>query len=356
MEETAHSKSAVINADYEFELFKEEVGFTSPERILRNRHSTEFMFFFMNTVEGLSLFTRQTYSPEYLDYLRELGLAVPQLVSQGATFNWYGQLLDLPKEKRLNSKLWSFELLNKLALNPSENYVVRSRQEVAALLSQSPRTRWLLKSPYLMSGLSFHVIEDVAQVPAIHSPHILEPYFERVLDTALYYSPFTREQFFYVSKPTREGRYRGGLIFQSEQGLETYVEARRLAPVFEKLKAASLRILGVLQKDELQQPLTIDSFIFQDAQGYGFHPCCEINYRQNMGGLLASLRHFLPTEGVGEFLLVQNTPNLRREITYSSESRTGAIYLSPAESETLAIFFCGKNLRELERMQQAFFI
>jgi|GEM_PF-3340017 len=356
MEETAQSKSAVINADYEFELFKEEIGVTSMERIQRNRNSTEFMFFFMNKAQDLRLFTRQVYSSEYLDYLRGLGLVVPRLTDQGASFNWYGQLLDIPKEKRLNSKLWSYQLLNQLVLNPSENYIFQTKQEVAGILSQSPIKKWLLKSPYLMSGLNFHIIEYADQIPAIDSPHILEPFFNRVLDAALYYSPLSHEKFFYISKTTPDCRYRGGVIFQNDQGLTDYVEAKGLTAVFEKLKTGSLKILDVLLEEKLQQPLTVDSFIFEDDQGFGFHPGCEINYRQNMGGLLASLRTFLPASGVGEFFLVQNNSHMGRPMPYSKDSKTGVIYLSPPESDALAVFFCGKNLKEIERMQQAFFI
>lgn len=358
VKEKLAGKYALVNADYEFELYQQELGTTLPERILRNRKMTEFMFFFMNKNEDIGLHAHQNYPQDYLNYLRSLGLVVPHIVQQGPSFNWYGQLKDIPKEKRLNSKLWGYELLNRLALNPTENVIVRNETEIREHVEKNPGNKtWMLKSPYLMAGLNFYQFTAQDQMPDISSPHILEPYFERLLDFALYYCPHTLEKFFYLCKTTSAGRYKGGVIFQDPQGLATHVETLGLTSNFQDLMRDSLKILDVLITEGLEQPLTVDSFLFSTPRGAGHHPGCDINYRQNMGGLLLSLRSFLPNHGVGEFMLMQKIPQLtHNQMTpYSLQNKTGVIYLSPPDSDSLGIFFSARNATELEHMKTFFF-
>ncbi len=358
VKEKLAGKYALINADYEFELYQEELGVTTPERILRNRRMTEFMFFFMNKDKDIGLHAQQSYSLDYLNYLESLGLFVPPISQHGPSFNWYGQLKDISKEKRLNSKLWGYDLLNRLALNPTENFVVRNKAEIdEAVGKHSEIKNWMLKSPYLMSGLNFHQFTSQDPIPEITSAHVLEPYFERLIDFALYYCPSTHEKFFYLCKTTSAGRYKGGAIFQDPQDLASHVESLGLTSAFLKLKEDSLCVLAALINEGLEQPLTVDSFIFSTPEGPGHHPCCDINYRQNMGGLLLSLKSFLPERGVGEFMLLQKIPQLKHnQITpYSTTNRTGVIYLSPPDSDSLGIFFSGRNMAELEHMKTFFF-
>lgn len=153
-------KWALVNGDYEFELFRDEVGRMSPERIVRNRNDIEFVFFYLNHDKTLGLSSTQKYEESFFDRLSSLGFTVPSVEDHSPADPWYGKLQDIPKEKRLNSKLWSYELLNQLNLNPCENHVVSSREEIISILATRKPKNWFLKSPYFMSGVGFTVIKQ----------------------------------------------------------------------------------------------------------------------------------------------------------------------------------------------------
>ena len=349
--------AALVNADYEFELYREELGASPPERTARNRDGLEFIFFFINQDPHLPLLSQVDYPSDYLASLAALGVTLPTLVRHGASFNWYGKLTDREKEKKLNSKLWGYELLNRLGLNPTANFVVQDAAQVHAIMRRHPTQKWLLKSPYLMSGMGFHTLTGEADVTALGHPHILEPYLERLIDTALFHDPLSGETFFYVNRANAQGGYLGGMVFQHPEGFRQHLAEQGWGACGERLEKQGLALLAALKLEGLEQPLSIDSFLFQTSEGAKAHPGCDINYRQNMGSLLNHLRRFLPAGGVGDFLLLNRIEGLPhgRLMPYSLEERAGVIYLSSPAGQMLGLFFAAPSVAALKKMQLVFF-
>lgn len=349
--------AALVNDDYEYELFREELGPEGFAVMQRQRLSCEYMFFFVNQDNTLPLYSAQGYSPQYLAYLQELGISVPQIVSQGPVLHWYGSLQNRVKEKKLNSKLWGYELLNQLGLHPSEYHVVQDLTEAKKVIHTSKRKRWILKPPYFMSGDGFQILEDGKDAQSFTGPHILEPYYERLLDLVLYYNPEEDITRYHLCQGTREGKYQGGIIFDSDVELVAYVASRGLTNAFDELKRRCSIVLEHLKQLGLDQPVALDCFLFREDDKIGYHPCCDINYRRSYGSLIQSLRRFLPAGGCGQLLVMRPVKALKHYemLPYDKDTKTGLIYLTPEGTRPVGLFFTGASMLQVDRLIKTFF-
>ena len=235
--------AALVNDNYEYELFREELG---EECFQRNAHlpsELEFMFFFMNRRPELALKNVHNYDQHYRENLQRLGLRLPEMRQDGPSFNWYGQLTERPKEKRLNSKLWGYQLLVRLGLVPEAFHVAQEESEARAWLAGRPGA-WLLKCPFRKAGEGFNLLRTEADVPSFRGPRIIEPYLTRVLDLVLYYDPAEGEVKYHLCRATPEGRYLGGVVFASKEALWRHVNSLGLKGEVEALQAQMEKVLA----------------------------------------------------------------------------------------------------------------
>jgi hypothetical protein len=131
------TKAIRVNADYELALFSGKAG----SRIINE--SIEFLALLL---DERPLFSQKSYAPEYLRHIEKLTGRLPEVTSKGLFENWWGPLEDISKEQRLNSK----EVI--VPFSPDTTLV-----SVPEDFHPQPRTQYLLKSPYGMSGQSFHI-------------------------------------------------------------------------------------------------------------------------------------------------------------------------------------------------------
>jgi hypothetical protein len=349
---------AVVNAEYERILFAAELGQDNNFDLVKSRKLLEYLFFFINRDPNLALATFQHYSETYLHYLTSLGLIIPKLKIGDGNLNWYGQLDDLNLEKRLNSKLFSYELLHKLY--PERMFaIVNSKDQVEHFIANQQVARWVLKPPFGRGGVKFVLIDKQADIPSeFKTPMILEPWYNRILDVVLHYDPRTNEDYIYLSNISKEkGQYLGGKVFSSTDMMMKYIDGLGAGTVYENLVLELQKILREIKKYKLKQPLTIDSFIYQHEKRLNFHPMTEINYRVNMGCLLKSLKKFIPDHGFGEFFTLKRNPDFDSYLfaPYRLEDHTGLINLTPNDHDSMAIFLAGKSLMHVKKMQALFF-
>lgn len=345
---------ALVNDDYEYLIFKDEIG-TSAE-IKVTKHYFDYLFIFMNQKPNQHLYLPQMWPVEYLDYLRELGLQLPTITTSHWTYNWYGKMTDLEKEKKINSKLFSYELLNELGLNPVPNFVVSSPEEVKQIIKQHSYSEWLLKCPYQMGGNHFFKIKEETDVPDIYRPYILEPLLDRVLDVSYFYNNELDRVDYYVNVTTSDGKYCGGLVFENERDLEKYFEQQGYHHCYPEWKRTSAIILERVKAMKVEQPFSVDGFIYRENGQYKLHPMNEINYRQTFGGFLISLKRFLNPGGVGYLFSVKlDEQSMKKDfMPYNKDMKRGLIYLSPPHIKNLQMFCCGQNVEEATRIKKMY--
>lgn len=344
-------KYAIVNTDYERTLFQDIIP--KDESIPKEGMRWEFIFFFINQAADIGLATDRDYPQDYLDYLQSLGLGVPKIKNSREGFNWFGQLKDLEVERKLNSKVWSYELLEKLGLKVNNLSTVNNSEEAALAMSKQPEQKWILKSPFRSSGAGQWILKSADELPNFTTPHLLEPFHERVADLVYHFSP-GQEPFTYISKPTKEGGYRGGLIFKRQEELRSYIAGRGLSKQLNELEGVWDKVMNELQKVDLTQPLTLDSFIYTDGTENLVYPMCEINYRITMGTLLGALRQFLPENGVGEMIMLKNPQQqkLRDKVQYDKLGKTGMIVLTDELHSSYGVFLAAKDLSGVQKLKK----
>lgn len=356
------NRIAIVNAEYEFQLYEAVLNRDIEVPKKRSRAALEFLYFFINHDPGNSLYSKFEYSPDYLNYLRELEVFVPEIIStinskKSDTFNWYGTLDDIEVEKDLNSKIWMYQFLEDIGMN-QEVFLVNSLRSIQDIAETSNHQSFILKDPYLMSGLNMSVFEKNA-IPELDLKYtyILEPYLKRIVDLAYFYNPFERKGRFYINQTTYEGSYVGAIIFKNEDDLISYIKSLDVLEQFREIEKKTKEIIKNLHmRFDLKQLISLDSFIYEQDGLKVAYPLCDINYRVNMGALVNSLVKFCPDNGVGQFILTSNRLKSMssRKIRYESTSKKGIIYLSPENSHALGVFICSDSISDLAKVRKKF--
>lgn len=345
---------ALVNDDYEFKLFKDEIG--QSDKIKKTQHALDFMFLFMNRNPDHGLYIPKLYNDIYLQNLTDLGVRIPEFSTEKYTYNWYGKLTDIEKEKRLNSKIYSYELLNELKFNSAPNFIVKSGEEIKKIVSAHSYERWLLKSPYMMGGIGFQQITDLGSVPEIHGEHILEPFLKRIVEVSYFYQLDEKKFYYYMNRSSAEGKHIGGIIFADESDFESHLKSLGVGECYRKWRDMAGPIQEKVLAQNIEQPFSVDGFFYEDEAGKHVHPMTEINYRQTLGGLIVSLRRYLGKNGVGRLVAFKKLPGMTTNdfMPYSELSKKGVIYLSPPDSGMFSIFCCGSNYEEMDHVHNIF--
>lgn len=346
-------KYALVNVEYEFDIFSDKMSQRSEEFFLKERRGLEFIFFFINKNPNIGLLNQRDYSKEYINYLRSLGITIPKMTKGHASFNWYGVKKDIELERKLNSKIWSYDLLNKLFKDQFPYWVVADQKSGQEILDKEACENWILKPAHMMGGYNVHLLSSTEKFPQIQHEHILEPKYNRVQDFALHYDPVSKESFFYKSQMKLSGFYVGGTIFKKDESFEMYMQQFPYYETYLELKNKCHLILENIKQFDLAQPLTIDSFIYEEDGHYKVHPMCEINYRMNMGTLLNSLREFLSEDGVGEiFFVYQNADVDYKDFPpFDLENKNGVMLLNDKNPSNRLFFIAAPNVKVLRKLK-----
>lgn len=347
-------KFALVNSEYERELFSPEMGPADATKSLLLRKCWQYIFYFINQDPNLGLRIHHRPSSQFCDYLGNLGVRLPTFSESAEAFNWYGKLEDRDFERKLNSKIYSYEFLLARGELPRDLHFVDCIQEVSAIILKGSHKKWILKSPFMCGGSGITLIEKIEDLPAqLDHRHILEPYLDRKLDFAVHYDHQTQEIHPYVSLIQPNGGYRGGRVYTNQQDLYADLKQDQFYPAFERALQKITGYLSELKKLPLKQNLTIDGFLYQDDQGQICdYPMCEINYRVSMGDFNKSLKRFVPENGVGEFIVFpsQNVTDWMNISPYSTKEKTGIIMVNDADTKNAYVLLCARNRQMIKRM------
>lgn len=345
---------AIVNSEYEKELFSPELGPVNEAKSEVLRKMNQYIFYFINQDSTVGLKSPHKPSAQFCEYLESIGVKLPVLSETGQSFNWYGKLEDLELERKLNSKIYSYEFLQERDELPRDLHFVDNIQQVSAIIQARAHKKWILKSPYLCGGTGVSLIEKAEDLPSqLYHRHILEPYLDRKLDFAVHYDYQTQEIHPYVSLIQANGGYRGGRIYADQKNLFDDLKQDNLLQAFEKSVQKITLYLNQLKRFNLQQNVTIDGFLYQDEKGQiRDYPMCEINYRVSMGDFNKSLKRFLPENGVGDFIIfpVKDKIDWMKVSAYCQKEKTGIIMVNDTDPKNGYVLLCARNRQMIKRM------
>lgn len=348
-------KYAVVNAEYEHTLFQDITGPISSEYIHKLRAIREHLFYYINKDPALGLVSHHTLPQESVEYLQKNGIKLPNMVRGIEGSNWYGKLQDMELERKLNSKLFCYDLLKKFHELPENLHIVQTPEDIRKIVRSNPIKSWILKAPYFCGGRGITILETESQIPpTLTFPHILEPNLERIADLSIHYDPRTGKSFPYISYIKKDGTYQGGRVYQNTQQMDFDLKQSGLYDVFYQIVGNADKYINVIKSFNLQQPITIDSFIYKKDGEIKGYPMCEINYRISMGTLNEALKFLLPLNGLGILFSVKNEQgkDWQTVLPYSHETKIGILSLSGKNPFAETLLICAPNRNTLNRFQK----
>ncbi len=311
-----------VNADYELALFSGKPG----ARIINE--SIEFLALFL---DERPLYSQKAYAPEYLRHVADLTGRSPEVTSEGAFENWWGPLADLPRERRLNSK----EVI--VPFSPDTSLV-----SVPEDFHPQPGTRYLLKSPYGMSGQNFLIwnpgtpLEALSPILARSGKLIAEPLQERRRDFSHYVlSP--DEVICYQNVVDERFQYKGTLFsdLQNPSVFSLSFFSELQMECWEQFLGEFTQIRDFVSREGVGGGYSVDSFSFVSEGKILLRTMTEINYRKTMG-LVAWLlsKRFAGTDTWSLFFLVRppKVPDVFGHIQARVNTVPGLYYLSPGDT------------------------
>lgn len=321
-----------VNADYEVELFHNR---PAPEVI---NQTIEFFLFFLNE---RTLFSKKTYSQDYLDRVEALTGHKPKVTSKGPYENFWGPLTDIESEKWWNSKLTSTELII------SEKWCEKTKivKNESDLISIDWSKDYLLKDPFAMSGQKFQLLRAIdakdLKIVAINKalslgPQILEPFFDRKHDFSQYVFP-DGKIIAYQNLVDQKFQYKGS-VFTNNQSL-SFKDLSFYSDISEEkwkhFETQTQKIIQHYQQKPNQIGFSIDSFVYLEDGELKIRVMSEINYRRTMGRVGYELsQRYSPNEKWSALVLVK--PQAFKE-------HKNIMVLSPGDSRFDILFLHAEN-------------
>lgn len=304
-----------VNADYESVLFHGKPG-----PVIMNQ-SLEYLPFFL---EELPVLTSKSYTQEYADFVESVSGRKLRTVEKGNSLNWWGPLLNLPKERELNSKITSFNLALKNGWTKGQ---IVSRKD---LLEKAFPEKVLVKDPFGMSGKGLEVLEPGEKFRKNGNPDdlfLVEPLLERSFDFSHYVFPDGRI-IAYENIVDERFQYRGTRFPHVQNpgltSLSFYPDVSQTE--WETFQTRLQKIVSHFGSGH-RTGYSIDSFIYLEDGEFRIHALSEINARRTMGLTaweLCSRYHEDETAGS----LTLNAKEGKRSLKLSPEGVRFDLYLN----------------------------
>ncbi len=337
-------KAYFTNFNYELQLSSGVFKTDSKTREINK--DFEFVFFFMEKAKSI-LVNQNDYTDEYLNHLEILGLNIPDFKRDGDYEYWWGPLENLEKEKKINSKITSTGIAQRLKFCHPDTQIIYDLKDLDQYIKIRPSIKkFFLRTPFSVSGKGCFILDRNLSIPKrvnLSEGVILEPYLNRKED----YGCFITGKGDYLrwrSIVNNKGRYIGSQAISDE-----------IAPL--SYKPQMMLIYNEYMNLGVQDGIQIDSFIYTGNGVDKFYPLCEVNYRKTMGGFLNSLVLHFKTDKI-TFLMDKKKDCFKGQSIKQIEERIGhdlyqptkgkgIILLSPENIGRLAFAFIGYENNEV---------
>jgi hypothetical protein len=329
-----------VNADYELELFE------SRKRSPIINNALEFLVFFLSKEP---IWSTQSYSNEYLDYIEDVTGHRPVLVKSGSYRNWWGPLNNLEHERWMNSKLTS----TKLSIDQgwSDRYFILTGPDDLKKLEVNQEL--LLKDAFGMSGIGLRVIKMKEDLDSIKKfPCILEPFLNRRYDFS-HYNFADGRVVAYQNLVDHKFQYRGTIFNNHFEPSLQHLEFYHLfgETDWKELSKAIQIISDHYCQRPLQTGFSIDSFVHEDSGTFKLHYLCEVNYRRTMGSAAYELaQKYAPLNRWCLFTLAKILNPDFEKLVSKLKSLPAVMLLSPPEVRYQMFLIQGPNAQEGKRI------
>jgi len=285
----------IVDLDYESYLFDPNYNEASVQ-VINKRKWLEFVYFFIENSSDSILKNHLSYSDEYLEYLKNLGVKIPILDPEAREVQyWWGKRLNLKLEQELNSKITSSKMAQSLSLGFYQGHFVVSKDDLVEKIKLNNKcSKWMLRNPYSFSGIGNKIVlaSEVESIKPFNNECLLEPFYDRLCDigTTIFFdqqswSPngIIREMFVVENFNSDKGQFSGGRGFRNLEKFAEYFHDKyklKVDYIFPILEKIALEYYSLGARDSIQ----IDSFFYFDAKKeIQFYPLVEVNYRKTMG-------------------------------------------------------------------------
>ncbi len=316
--------SFAFNVDFEdfLKSDKENYKYTS------SKQTQEFEYFIL-WLESSPLYTTKSYHPEYLNFIKKFNPF--QLTSSNANLKmWICDIYDKEEQKKLNSKMAtsSFAIENKLAHPKTTIELEKSHFEQG----------YIYKEEFGVSGVG--ISKSSPSYERLEFPVVKEPLLNRTFDfSALFYGDKT---LIYQNHIDDSFHYKGttlGLNFEYFDWIEEY-----------KVKIQ-------LIKDQFytgHNPMSIDSFIYEEDGKEQVYILSEVNNRKTMGYCALMLKDKLGGDYRYARLRLFNSKKLRKKFSHNDLYNyfdKKIIPLSPIDNLFVTFLILEDSLGELNELE-----
>ena len=336
-------KAIKVNADYEAVLFGKK------ESLPVINQALEFLALF---IDDRPLLSQKTYSEEYLKHVEFFTGRRPTIKKTSDSENWWGSLINIELERKLNSKEMSAELNLKEGWC-QDTHIIKGPQNFPELREGQ---KYLAKNPHGMSGQNFYLVSKTDLDTVIKSfPVILEPLLNRVADFSHYVFP-NGMKVCYQNIVDKRYQYRGTVFRDfTNPTLETLKFYQDINPEeWKKFQLALDKIVEVYEAAGTKSGFSVDSFIYQDHGELKVRYLSEVNYRRTMGEVAFELSlKFGGLRKWSAFILTKKSnldfSGLKEKISpveWAPDYSRGVILLSPDDVRYDMFFLSALNETE----------
>jgi hypothetical protein len=266
--------SLLFNADFETQLYS-----TNPITFNSNsvNQELEYLLFLL---ENEPVFTDKHYSADYKSHIESLGGKVVTTKDTKNVKNWWGELSEISKQQRLNSKLTSYEFAIAENLCHEKTQILNSELQ--------PQKDCIYKNPHQMSGRGFYHWNELEQ-KKVQWPLIRDPLLRRKQDFS--YLNMGSEGVVYRNEIDEHFQYRGTIIGDWK------------VPDEYDYKSAIALVKRFLHKEHADPIWSMDSFLYEEKGKTKLYSLCEINHRKTMGYITNLLHQKWNPKGVSQLVL-----------------------------------------------------
>ena len=269
MEKLAH----YANFSFEYDLFN---SITPQERM---RINSELDYLFHLWGEESLLAVHELLPKDYISKIEALGFPKihQTLFNEHSEYkNWVGSLGDIELERKLNSKITSFDLRNKLYPQPFDQFTFSTSEEFYNR-SQKEKT-YIIKKPYEMSGRGFRVVKPGMKLDLkSNGETFIAEEFVEILENISYIRA-GKETYIIRHQNTKKFAYSGSYYYSNPND------------VFQKIQGWKASFKEQLEKVVKAYDLigagdyfSIDGYIYKYENDLLFNPLGEVNHRKTMG-------------------------------------------------------------------------
>ncbi|TDJ04929.1 MAG: hypothetical protein E2O68_07265 [Deltaproteobacteria bacterium] len=345
--------SDFVNIDFEPELYKLESKTSFNKEF-------EYIYFFF---EGKKLKNIRDYPKDYLEFLKHLGLEIPELSPRDLNpKDWWGELSE--KSRVLNSKITALEIAQENGFCPTGVREVKNIEDIEKILKSNPDRDYFIRDPYLAAGnnsliLSLKNFNKKKLSNRLNERSlVMAPYFRRLMDLGFIFGQSEVEVLWNLN--SKDGKFKGGIVYKDFNDLFNFIE-KKWGFNRDVIWDAQHKIYDLYLKKGAEGLIQIDSFLYKEENQIKYYPLVEVNYRKSFGLFINRLRAFLSPGGVGIFLNFATkdlspcenfAARLEQLTTLLYQNEKGVIPLSPQDGLFSSFFVSGETLAEINVMAQ----